>query len=143
MTDTPPNLLQQLGRASRAMYGAFETRVGHALPRWRILMALKELERASQKQLACRLQMDPGALTRQLKMLEAEGLIRRDTDPQDNRQTRVALNAAGLALLEEAAPQRQAFFEHALQDIPEADLDAALRVLRQLEQRFREGCDKR
>ncbi|OBU87953.1 MarR family winged helix-turn-helix transcriptional regulator [Chromobacterium subtsugae] len=137
MTETTPNLLQQLGRSSRAMYGAFESRVGHALPRWRILKSLEELEVASQRQLACHLQMDPGALTRQLKLLEADKLVRRDTDPSDNRQIRVTLDEAGRALLLAAAPQRQAFFAQALDGIDAERLATALEVLRQLEARFR------
>ncbi|WP_434656361.1 MarR family winged helix-turn-helix transcriptional regulator [Chromobacterium violaceum] len=137
MSEQPPNLLQQLGRSSRAMYSAFEGRVGQALPRWRILKALDDLGTVSQKRLACHLQMDPGALTRQLKPLEAERLVRRGTDPADNRQTLVTLDAAGSALLLAAAPQRQAFFDQALRGIEEGELEATLRVLRVLEQRFR------
>jgi DNA-binding MarR family transcriptional regulator len=137
MTDSQPNLLQQLSRSSRAMYGAFESLVGEALPRWRILKALEELRTVSQKQLAGHLQMDPGALTRQLKLLEAEGLVRRDTDPADNRQTLVSLDQDGLALLTAAAPHRQEFFRQALADIDPAQLDIAMQVLRQLEERFR------
>ncbi|WP_434631578.1 MarR family winged helix-turn-helix transcriptional regulator [Chromobacterium sp. CV08] len=135
---TERNLLQQLGRSTRAMYGAFESRVGHPLPRWRILTALEALQPASQKQLACHLQMDPGALTRQLKQLEAERLVRRDTDPADNRQTLVTLDQSGTALLREAAPQRQAFFRQALADIDAQELETAMQVLRQLELRFRD-----
>ncbi|AXE30041.1 MarR family transcriptional regulator [Chromobacterium phragmitis] len=137
MSERQPNLLQQLGRSNRAMYGAFEGQVGQALPRWRVLKALEELGTASQKRLACHLQMDPGALTRQLKPLEAEKLVRRNADPADNRQTLVTLDAAGEALLREAAPQRQAFFDQALSGIDAESLETAMRVLRQLEERFR------
>lgn len=62
--------MQQIGRTGRAMYAAFEQQVGYPLPRWRILAALIDLEQATQKQLATRLSMDPGALTRQLKAME-------------------------------------------------------------------------
>lgn len=137
MNEHPPNLLQQLGRSSRAMYSAFEGRVGEALPRWRILKALDDLGTASQKRLACHLQMDPGALTRQLKPMEAEKLVRRDTDPADNRQTLVTLDEAGAALLRAAAPQWQAFFDQALNGIDAEELATTLRVLRLLEERFR------
>lgn len=137
MNDSQPNLLQQLGRSSRAMYGAFESLVGEALPRWRVLRALEELRTASQKQLAAHLQMDPGALTRQLKQLQADGLVRRDTDPADNRQTLVTLDAGGRALLTQAAPHRQEFFRQALADIDPEQLEVTLEVLRQLEARFR------
>ncbi|POZ63022.1 MarR family winged helix-turn-helix transcriptional regulator [Chromobacterium alticapitis] len=137
MTDTQPNLLQQLGRSGRAMYGAFENQVGQALPRWRALKALEELGQVSQKRLAAQLQMDPGALTRLLKPLQAEGLVRRDTDPVDNRHTLVSLDDGGRALLAAAAPQRQEFFRQALADIEPAQLETTLRVLKQLEERFR------
>ncbi|UTH75858.1 MarR family winged helix-turn-helix transcriptional regulator [Chromobacterium sp. IIBBL 290-4] len=132
------NFLQQLGRSSRAMYGAFESLVGHPLPRWRILKALDELKTASQKQLAVHLQMDPGALTRQLKVLEAEQLVRRETDPDDNRQTLVSLGEAGQSLLRDAAPLRQRFFDQALDGLAADELDAATKVLRLLEERFRQ-----
>ena len=53
----------------------------------------------AQKQLAERLQMDPGALTRQLKVLDQLGWIERTTDARDNRLTNVSLSDAGLAIV--------------------------------------------
>ena len=137
MTERAPNLLQQIGRTGRAMYAAFEQQVGYPLPRWRILVALTELEQAAQKQLAARLAMDPGALTRQLKAMEEEQLVRRITDPADNRQTLVTLAPAGQALVDAVQPKREAFFQHALGGIPASQMEITLEVLHQLEQRFR------
>ncbi|AXT48837.1 MULTISPECIES: MarR family winged helix-turn-helix transcriptional regulator [Chromobacterium] len=137
MTERAPNLLQQIGRTGRAMYAAFEQQVGYPLPRWRILAALTDLEQATQKQLATRLMMDPGALTRQLKAMEEEELVRRITDPADNRQTLVTLAPAGQALIEAVQPKREAFFRHALADVPVSQMETTLEVLHRLEQRFR------
>ncbi|MCD5364445.1 MULTISPECIES: MarR family winged helix-turn-helix transcriptional regulator [Chromobacterium] len=138
MTERAPNLLQQIGRTGRAMYAAFEQQVGYPLPRWRILAALIDLEQATQKQLATRLSMDPGALTRQLKAMEGDALVRRITDPADNRQTLVTLAPAGQVLIDEVQPRREAFFRHALADIPASQMETTLAVLHRLEQRFRD-----
>lgn len=130
-------LLHQLGRTSRAMYAAFEAEVGQPLPRWRILQALRDHACASQRQLAALIIMDPGALTRLLKALEADGLVKRISDPQDNRQTLVSLTPAGTRLIDEAQSTRRAFARKALRHLPERDLEITMAVLEALEARFR------
>lgn len=137
MNDRERSFLQQIARTSRAMYAAFEAEVGHALPRWRILYALSEQPCATQKQLAANLQMDPGALTRQMKTLEAEGLVTRHSDPKDNRLTAVALTAEGAALIESTQPARRAFTKKAVKGLASQDIDKALALLKDLEARFR------
>ncbi|HEX8964000.1 MAG TPA: MarR family transcriptional regulator [Rhodocyclaceae bacterium] len=136
MNDRERNLLRQIGRTGRAMYAAFETQVGEPLPRWRILQALHERKCATQKELARHLVLDAGALTRQMKALEAEGLVTRESHPQDNRLTAVALTRAGIALVESTRPRRQTFSRKALQGLPAGELATTLKVLRLLEQRF-------
>jgi len=137
MNEQARNLLQQIARTGRAMYAAFEVEVGHPLPRWRILQALHEQKRATQKQLASQLRMDPGALTRQMKTLEAEGLVTRRSSSEDNRLTAVALTPAGVKLIKAAQPLRKAFSRKALQGLPTEQLDTAMAVLQRLEERFR------
>src|ERR1700735_3537680 len=84
--------IHQCGRTYRVCMQAFESQVGHPMPRWRILLALHDHEgELSQKRLVERLRVDPGALTRQLKTLEALGWIARSMDERDNRVTHVRL----------------------------------------------------
>jgi DNA-binding MarR family transcriptional regulator len=91
-------ILQQFGRTYRAFMSAFEAQVGHPLPRWRVMLALHDQGgESSQKRLVERLRVDPGALTRQLKALEALGWISRSMDERDNRVTNVRLTEAGMA----------------------------------------------
>ncbi|MBK9131428.1 MAG: MarR family transcriptional regulator [Gammaproteobacteria bacterium] len=130
-------LLQQIGRTGRAMYAAFETQVGQALPRWRILQALHERKSATQKQLTAQLLINPGALTRQMKTLEQEGLIARRNNPQDRRSTTVSLTPSGRAALRAAQPARKAFLRQALRGLPEERQSAAMETLELLERRFR------
>jgi DNA-binding MarR family transcriptional regulator len=137
MNDRERNLLRQIGRTGRAMYAAFEAQVGQALPRWRILQALYETEGATQKQLAHHLVLDPGALTRQMKILEAEGLVTRQSHPQDNRLTAVTLTRAGISLVESIRPKRQSFSRKALHGLPADELATTMELLGRLEERFR------
>lgn len=126
-------ILQQFGRTYRTFMSAFEGRVGHPLPRWRILLALYESpDGSSQKKLVERLRIDPGALTRQLKALEAMGWIVRSMDERDNRITNVRLTAEGHAAIEASLPNRNAFLHDTMAALPDdvlAGLSGALTML--------------
>ena len=137
MNEQERTLLRQLGRTARAMYAAFEAEVGYALPRWRILQALQEHGGLTQKRLAEQLAMDPGALTRQLKALEAEGLIARRRAPADNRLSDVSLTAAGARAVASVQPLRRAFTRKVLKGLPKEEMRATVATLARLEERFR------
>lgn len=131
------NLLQQIGKTGRAMHAAFELEVGIPLPRWRIMQAIHENGKMAQKDLASILSMDPGLLTRQLKQMEKEGVVKRQSAREDNRITQVELTRKGCGMVEAAQPLRRSFFEKALEGLPGDKLSAAMEILDILEQRFR------
>lgn len=129
-------IVQQFGRTYRAFMSAFEAQVGHPLPRWRILLALHDQDGASsQKRLVERLRVDPGALTRQLKPLEALGWIARSADARDNRITNVQLTAAGREAVEAGLPRRNAFLNQTM-SLPDDALTALSGALRMMEERI-------
>src|SRR5690606_31753432 len=99
LSDQPEGLqiVQHLGQTYRAMQAAFSSRVGHALPRWRILLTLHECGQCSQKLLAERCRLDPASLTRLLQAMQQQGWVTRSADPHDNRVTNAALTPAGQA----------------------------------------------
>ncbi|MEM5433434.1 putative transcriptional regulatory protein, MarR (plasmid) [Cupriavidus taiwanensis] len=127
-------VLQQLGRTYRAFTGAFEKRMGLPLPRWRILHALHHQEGAmGQKALADLVVMDPGALTRQLKVMQELGWIERSMSERDNRVLHVTLSPAGRQVVAHAMPLRSSFLEAALSEVSTTTLDELSRGLAQLE----------
>lgn len=128
--------LQQFGRTYRSFLSAYEARVGLPLPRWRIMLAVHEGGHVSQKRLVEQLQIDPGALTRQLKNLESLGWISRSVDARDNRITNVTLTAAGAAAVAQTMPRRNRFLDELLDGIPEAQLHALSAGLALLEARL-------
>src|ERR1700710_1909241 len=131
--------IQQFGRTYRTFMQAFESQVGHPMPRWRILLALHDhAGELSQKRLVERLRVDPGALTRQLKTLEALGWIARSVDQRDNRVSNVVLTDAGRAVTEAGMPRRNAFLHDTLSTLPDDAVTALSGALRALEQRIQE-----
>ncbi|HWL29044.1 MAG TPA: MarR family transcriptional regulator [Burkholderiaceae bacterium] len=139
MTDFPQLLtMQQLGRTYRAMMAAFEANIGHSMPRWRILLTLHQSGEMSQKALSRLLRIDPAALTRQIKAIEAMGWVERHSDPQDNRLTNVALTSAGSEVVLATLPRRAAFIESALSDLSRDDMEKLNDMLHTLEERLRQ-----
>jgi DNA-binding MarR family transcriptional regulator len=133
-------VLRQLGRTYRAFLSAFEKEVGHFLPRWRVMMHLhRHGKPCPQKQLGEAAYMDPGALSRLLNALEAQGWIARDTDLHDKRITNVALTAQGRREVERSLPKRAAFMERALRDFSDERLQQMSEALHLLETRFNEN----
>jgi len=131
--------IQQFGRTYRAFMQAFESQVGHPMPRWRILLALHDhAGELSQKRLVERLRVDPGALTRQLKTLEALGWIARSVDQRDNRVSNVVLTDTGRAVTEAGMPRRNEFLHETLSTLPDDAVTALSGALRALEQRIQE-----
>ncbi|GAA7755904.1 MAG: transcriptional regulator [Burkholderiaceae bacterium] len=127
-------VLQQFGRTYRAYAAAFEQRIGHPLPRWRILFALYGHEGPiAQKPLADRVGMDPGALTRQLKTLQELGWVDRMTSERDNRMTNVMLSALGREIVDQAMPRRSAFLQDVLANVTETTMHNLSKGLVQLE----------
>ncbi|MCX5592210.1 MarR family winged helix-turn-helix transcriptional regulator [Alcaligenes endophyticus] len=122
-------IVQQLGQTYRNMMSAFDQGLGIPLPRWRILYSLYQQGSLSQKQLVQTLRMDPAALTRQLKQIEALGLVRRAADESDNRVMNVTLTEAGHAAVVEILPRRRLFMEQMLADLSHADMLQLSRLL--------------
>jgi len=132
--------IQHLGQTYRAMQAAFSSRVGHALPRWRILLTLHECGQCSQKTLAERCRLDPASLTRLLQAMQQQGWITRSVDPNDNRVTNVTLTAAGQTVVNQALPRRAAFFEESLQGLSSQDIQTLNNVLSVLERNFAQAA---
>ncbi|WP_313623249.1 MarR family transcriptional regulator [Achromobacter sp.] len=136
-------VIQHMGQTYRVMQSAFSSKVGHALPRWRILLALHENGQCSQKHLAERCRLDPASLTRQLQAMQKLGWISRAVDADDNRLTNATLTATGQAVVNEALPRRAQFFDESLRGLSGADIDTLNRVLSVLEANFVRAAGER
>ncbi|WP_329103593.1 MarR family transcriptional regulator [Micromonospora sp. NBC_01699] len=85
-----------------AIYRPLLEPMGLTHPQYLVMLALWQTTPLSVKALSQLLQLDPGTLSPLLKRLEANGLIRRERDPQDERVLAVVLTESGRVLRERA-----------------------------------------
>jgi DNA-binding MarR family transcriptional regulator len=111
---------------------AFESFVGVPMSRLRLLAYLFATGEISQADLQHHLEVDGATVTRQVKQLEAEGLLQRRADPKDNRFTLVALTPAGQTMVKALIARGQEFQALAIRDIDAERLGAAREVLSQM-----------
>lgn len=85
-----------------AVYRPVLEPLGLTHPQYLVMLALWQYGTVSVKELAGLLQLDPGTISPLLKRLEAAGLLRRERDPEDQRNLALSLTDRGRALRAEA-----------------------------------------
>jgi len=106
LDDADPLALEQqvcfaLSVAARGVVGVYRPllepmRLTH--PQYLVMLALWQHAALSVRDLSRLLQLDPGTLSPLLKRLEANGYVRRERDPADERSLAVTLTESGRAL---------------------------------------------
>jgi DNA-binding MarR family transcriptional regulator len=94
-------------RAARALARRFDEAfrpLGLTSGQFSLLMSLNRLEPPSIGSVAALLAMDRTTLTAALKPLQRRGLVKVSVDKEDRRSRRLAITAAGRALLNKAFP---------------------------------------
>lgn len=84
--------------AFNRLYRPLLDRLGLTYPQYLAMVALWETDDVTVGELGARLGLESSTLTPLLKRLEAQGLIARARDPNDERQVRLRLTQAGRAL---------------------------------------------
>ena len=84
-----------------------------------------------QRELAVSLSLDSSAVVRLVDVLQAEGLVQRKED-EDRRAKAIVLTAAGRAIVDRVEAGARRVREDALAGLPDADIEATIRVLRRI-----------
>ncbi len=126
------SVLLALAVTGHVFRAAFESFIGMPISRMRLLGYMYSRGESSQADLQRYLEVDGATITRQVKQMEAEGLLQRRTDPKDNRFTLVALTADGRTTVEALIARGQEFERVAVASIDRDRLGAAAEVLAQM-----------
>src|SRR3954452_21193280 len=86
------------GHAFNQFYRPLLDAIGLTYPQYLVMVALWSANDQTVKALGEKLSLESSTLTPLLKRLEAAGYLTRTRDPEDERQVRVRLTAAGRAL---------------------------------------------
>jgi MarR family transcriptional regulator, organic hydroperoxide resistance regulator len=89
--------------AMTKLYKPLLDKIGLTYPQYLVMLVLWERDRLMVSELGEKLSLDSGTLTPLLKRLEANGLVARIRDVEDERRVRISLTAAGRKLKARAA----------------------------------------
>ncbi|KKK03554.1 MarR family winged helix-turn-helix transcriptional regulator [Micromonospora sp. HK10] len=86
--------------------------------------------------LAVRLGIGKGTLSRQINGLESLGLVRRDPDPTDRRAAQLSLTEEGTRRFDSARAARLGQIRRSLQSWPERDVEDFARLMHRFNETF-------
>jgi DNA-binding MarR family transcriptional regulator len=98
----------------------------------RALSALAVLEEVTAGELARSADLNPASVSAMLDQLATNGIIQRRRNGADRRVCMVSLTAEGRAILDERRTHWESLWQEQLGNRPEAELAAALSVIRQM-----------
>jgi DNA-binding MarR family transcriptional regulator len=155
-TTSKADIFSQTSQVVHAFHRAFQARLGLSGAEWRFLMMLLQHhermaqhhtggneipeqliarmmnEGISQKEMQELLGIDRAMVTRLAKQFEAEGLIRRAPDPNDNRLTILYLTEAGMQMHYDIPRKLAAFWQEAMGGMSSAEIEGLHHALLKL-----------
>lgn len=124
--------LAAFNRRLRMLFDARARASGLTLSRARALFALARRGALNQTDLAQELEIETPTLVRLLDGMENKGLIERRVEDGDRRVKQIHMTATGQAVGADMNALANGLRDTLLAEIPKADLEAALRVMQQL-----------
>lgn len=129
---TGPPIGLVLANTAKAVSRAFETTMaeaGGSGPTWLILISLKNLPDANQRQIAAAVGIQGATLTHHLNAMEADGLVTRTREPANRRVHQVRLTEQGERLFYQLADAAQAHDKRIRSGFTEEELATLDRLL--------------
>ena len=93
-------ILSSLGCVFKRVGAVYEKETGFGVGQWFALVTLERSDGMSQGEMSRVFGVDPARVSRVGRVLEGEGLVRRERDPEDGRVVRLYLTDAGRKALE-------------------------------------------
>jgi DNA-binding MarR family transcriptional regulator len=123
---------QQLAYACSESRQSFDQYIGMSQPRRQLLTLLSQQGEVSHAALQQELSLDGATITRLVKQFEAEGVLSRRLDPQNNRYTLVSLTESGQHIVAGLRESHRAFQTQLLDGIAKEEQEVMLRSLERL-----------
>ncbi|MBO0795610.1 MAG: MarR family transcriptional regulator [Ktedonobacteraceae bacterium] len=125
-------LFQQLAFACSEIRQSFDRHIGMSQPRRQLLTLLSQQGELSHAALQQHLSLDGATITRLVKQFEAEGVLSRRLDPQNNRYTLVSLTDAGQQIVAGLRVAHSTFQTLLLEGITREEQAVMVRALERL-----------
>jgi DNA-binding MarR family transcriptional regulator len=132
LTNFAPYLMNRIMGRYNAGFRDELAGVGLTTPKARALAVLSVVEAPLVGELAVYTVTEQSTLSRALDQLQTDGLIRRETDPDDSRATRVTITLAGRDLFQTLWPHMHAAQERMFRGIPADERQAFVATLQKM-----------
>jgi DNA-binding MarR family transcriptional regulator len=139
--DYPMHYLAAIQRQNQANLGHALRAAGLSVPMWRALAALSAKDDQTIGQIADTTVLDRSSLGRLLEDMAAQGLVERESPPDDRRAVLIRLSVAGRRGFEAALPIALGHYRRLLHGISDADFRTLMRVLRRMKANARMMSD--
>ncbi|PFE68481.1 transcriptional regulator [Bacillus cereus] len=131
-------ILYKLHFLNKEVSSKFERCTGMSQSRLELILQLFEVDEISQKALQQEVNIDNAAITRHLKQLEANGMITRRKNPDDNRITLVSLTEEGRNKIQVYQEEKERFATSAFKGLSEEERDNLLTMLDRIQENIKE-----
>jgi DNA-binding MarR family transcriptional regulator len=121
--------IRKAARRVTQIYDQFLQPTGLTITQFGLLAQLKRQDGITIGALAERMIMDPTTLTRNLRPIERDGLVKQVADPEDRRARLLHLTARGRAAFEKARPAWAKAQRHMETTLGEGDVEVINAVL--------------
>ena len=131
-------LLSSLGCVFKRVGAVYEKETGFGVGQWFALVTLERSDGMSQGEMSRVFGVDPARVSRVGRVLEGEGLVRRERDPEDGRVVRLYLTDAGRKALEKRPVVEEAVEARVRRVLSEDEVEELGRMLGLLGQAMEE-----
>jgi DNA-binding MarR family transcriptional regulator len=131
-------IFQQLTHACSETRQSFDHYIGMSQARRQLLAVIAREGEISHAALQQQLGLDGATITRLVKQFEAEGVLSRRLDPQNNRYTLVSLTASGQQIVAGLSAAHRLFQTRLLVGITQEEQEVMVRALERLRANIRD-----
>ncbi|MEZ5778045.1 MAG: winged helix DNA-binding protein [Paracoccaceae bacterium] len=132
LSNFAPYLMNRIMGRYNASIRSEMAKLGLTTPKMRALAVLTVIEAPLIRDLAVYAVVEQSTLSRALDQLEAEGLVRREGDAEDNRATRVLVTDAGRVAFDTLWPHMAATYARMFRGIPDEERRAFIGTLHKI-----------
>lgn len=102
---------------------------GITLKQCHTLLALEDLKTSSLSDLANKLYIDKSSASRSIENLHQLGLVKRETNPENRRETILTLTHKGISLVNNINKDNNEFYQNILEKIPKEKIETIIESL--------------
>jgi DNA-binding MarR family transcriptional regulator len=138
-THIPTKVAVLANRLMRSASRYYRKRYGFGVVEWRLMMCIGQVAETRANCICSETELDKGAVSRSLAVLQRLGLVSIKEDGADSRRNNVALTAKGRALHDEMVPIALDRQSELVADLTQAEIDTFTDVIDRLQARVSDG----